>query len=607
MDGSYDFSQGVDSGRVTTVQSPANPNGLPRTMLAWGNNITVRDGGISPRNGWTQRAIVHDGSALYQGGTLYEPLNGNPYLVFSIGGFQYAVRVDSDNSVVPITTPGLKDGNGSILGNPASQPQAYFCQAEQFLIIQAGDWQTNITGTLPLFYDGNEIVRSQGLPQGQIPAALSMSYYQDRVFYANGRTVSGGDIVGGPSGNWAFGTKNRTDSVLRVTENPLSIGGDGFTVPGQAGNITALNYNAQLDSTLGQGTLYIFTRKQIYGLFVPITRSDWIAAGSNNQPRMVVAQRRFGTVSERSVTEVNGDLFYFSPEPAIRSLIVATRYFQQWGNVAISKNIQRALKNASGFTPANLMGTATGINFDNRMLMGLIPVQTKVGVAFQGIATLDFDLISTLQVQLPPAWEGLLDGFDVLQLFTGDFSGIQRAFAAVHNRQNDQIEVWELGASGGPKTDQLLNTAESRVQWLAETPAYTFGDEKQLKELDGGELWLDNISGTIEVNVQYRADADACWNNWAQVQFCAARSSCETVANPVCYPLQPFCEGQRFPLGLAKPPSQNNNPLNERPNNVGYQFQIRIQITGACRLRAILLYALPRMSAPFYNLVKTNK
>lgn len=594
VDGSFDWANGVDSSKTSTVQGPANPNGLPRTMLAWLNSGTVRDGCIGPRYGWTRLARVHDGSAYYQVGYLYEQLLGNPYLMLSIGGFIYQVRVDTDNSVHQITNSSSVDGRGQSLVNPSKQLHGYMVQGEQFLVIQAGDWQVNQAGTNPMWWDGNGMTRSYGLNSPgnpvELPPALSMVYYQDRIWYSNNNVYTAGDIVGGPSGTSAY---KFTDSILRVTENPLAIGGDGFRIPSNAGTIIGMSYPAVIDTTLGQGDLYVFTRKKVYGLQVPISRNDWIAANNNNMPRQYVAVQRYGAVSDRSITPVNADLFYASPEPGIRSLAAATRYYDQPGNVAISQNIQRALN----FTTPQLMNASTGINFDNRLLMGILPVQTPVGTAYQGLAALNFDLISTIQEKHPPSWEGIFEGFDVLQLFEGDFGGIPRAFAVVHNRSDHWIEVWELTTTARQDSGSSL----SRVQWQFETPAFNFALERDLKELDGGELWIDRISGTVEMTVEFRTDADACWNPWVQVQFCAAATTCETVTNPICYPTQPFCEGQKFPLGLPKPKSPGCMEMNQRPATVGYQFQLRVTIKGFCRIRGIILYALPKKHEPFYN------
>src|SRR5256885_5858484 len=257
-DGQMDWSGGVDSIKATTIQSRLNPNGLARNQLAWLQNATVRDGGITQRWGWQPLGTVMLHPTLYQGGFLYEPDADNPYFIFSIGG--RIIKVLPDDATHPVD---LSAAFG--LTNPATQPRSFFCQAEKYLIIQAGD-----DLTLPLFWDGTTLRRSVGITNtavapgtnsvNEIPAATAMDYYMGRVWYAQFRTYSAGDIVGGPSGTLANRFK---DSVLNVTESPLVLGGDGFTVPTNAGNIRALKHSANLDAALGQGRLYIFTRKAI--------------------------------------------------------------------------------------------------------------------------------------------------------------------------------------------------------------------------------------------------------------------------------------------------------------------------------------------------------
>lgn len=572
-DGQWDFSGGIDSGRVTTIESELAPHGLKRNQLAWLTNATVRGGGILQRTGWRFRARVHNGNALFQGGFLYEPDFADPYLVVSIAGRIYQTRVDTDYSVVDIT---------GASANPALETQSFFVQAEKFLVIQAGDLTT-----LPLIWDNTTMRRSNGLAGSpkEIPAATAMDYYMGRLWYAIGRTYSAGDIVGGESGTLA---EDFRDAVLRVTENPLAIGGDGFTVPTNAGNIRALKHSANLDTALGQGQLYVFTRKVIYALTVPVTRAEW---SQSKEPLQRVVQITNGAYGDRCIAQINGDLFYQSTD-GIRSLLLAIRYFQQWGNTPISENENRVLQ----FNDRSLMRFASAIEFDNRLWQTALPTETVNGTAAQAIIPLDFDLISSLQEKLPPAWEGMYEGLDVLQMFSGDFGGRQRAFAVISSRVDDSIQVWEFTDS-----DRFEN-GDNRLNWFIETPAYTWGKEFELKTLDGGEIWFDKLFGTVEVTVEYRVDADPCWVFWHQAIVCAARSTCEDVHNPICYPEQGFREGYKWPITLPKPPLNPCQEMNSRPTNIGYQFQVKITLKGWCRIRGILVHAIPFEEAPYGGL-----
>lgn len=426
-DGSADFAGGVDSGRPSTIEGPGLPNGLKRNQIAWLSNATVRGGCIYPRWGYKKLIGNASWSGIFQGGWMYQAPFANPHLILKIGGELYRIMLDEDNRVELLVNPdGIK----------TQTDQAFFTQGEQFMVVQEGDLVTN-----PLFYDGVGLRRSNGFSgptaTWEIPPAGPMDYFMGRIWYAFGREYVAGDIVSSSaSGTLAY---NFTDSILHVTENPVAIGGDGFIVPTNAGNIRALRHSANLNTALGQGSLFIFTRKAIYVTDPPVTRAEWKTL---TEPLQRVAQSRYGSYGDRCIVPINGDLFYQSTD-GIRSLFIAVRNFSEYGNTPISSNENRVLR----FNDRALMRFSSGIEFDNRLLQAILPFQTPVGVAFRGLVPLDFDLISTLQEKLPPAWEGLLVGLDFLQLFEGDFGGLQRAFAAVVSQITGEIELWELSQS----------------------------------------------------------------------------------------------------------------------------------------------------------------
>lgn len=774
-DGSVDWSQGVNSIKAPTVSSPNNPNGLSRNELAWLNNATVRDGGITQRAGWKQMGRMRDGSAVFQGGFMYQPRIGSPYPVVAIGGHIYKVdpetgaltdlsltayaarpgppvgiylknlnvpaatvlTVDPSSEAatvfgisgtitapnigstvfVPLATPytgpvpatvniaqvfqivsydqcihggkisvvlkninvnpgtnitvqpmegyqifcdisspqkrinyGWTNGTfaapaigatvnviltstnnnldavitqcscflsppppfatpvtldiGQLLHfnqfsfqlvnsivpapttnvgtMPENRDYFFFCQAEEFLVIQAGDLKT-----LPLIWDGSILFRSQGITdtavaagvpgKNGIPSAGPMDYYMGRLWYAIGRTISAGDIVKGSSGTGPYDFR---DSVLNVTENPLIAGGDGFTVPDNNGNVTALCHNANLDNSLGQGVLFAGTEKAIYSLSIPVTRTDWISLTSNNQPQITVVQLANGTVNDRSVVQVNGDLFFQSLEPQIRSIQSSVRYFGQWGNIPFSANVNRVLQ----FTDRHLLRFASGIFFNNRLIQTGLPRQLTQGVVHDALIPLDFMPISSFNQQRQPNWEGIYQGLQVMQLFVGSFGGKERAFAIVLSRNDTSFNLWEL------TFDDKFDEVDNRVEWFIEFPALNWGDEFQLKKLHAFELWIDRMFGTVEFQVEWRVDGDPCWKLWHQWKQCSARNSCEDANNPICYPITPFQESFRATMVGPQPP-QKCEAITGRPASIGYQFQVRLTIKGFCRVRGFLLHA----------------
>lgn len=418
----------------------------------------------------------------------------------------------------------------------------------------------------------------------EIPAATAMDYFMGRLWYAQGRQYCAGDIVDGPSGSAAY---NFTDSVLKVTENPLVVGGDGFIVPSNAGDITAIFHNANLDASLGQGQLFVATAKSIYSLTVPVTRADWIAANNSNQPLQTVAQKANGAVNDWSVTPVNGDNFFQSNEPAVRSLQQSIRYFGQWGNAQISANVFRLLK----FNNIPLLQFASGIYFDNRLIETALPVQTPQGVIHKAMVVLDFMPISTFGVTSQsgsvsqPVWEGSYEGVQVLQLLSENFGTTQRAFALAVSPKDNSFELWEI------ITGSRFDTQDNRITFQIEFPAFTWGREFGLKKLVGAELWIDRLFGTVEFTMEYRTDGGNCWNPWHKWKECSSRGSQEDCP-PSSYPATQHGTGYRETMTLPMPPATCASQQG-RPTNVGFQFQPRITVHGYCRVRGLILHAQP--------------
>ncbi len=413
----------------------------------------------------------------------------------------------------------------------------------------------------------------------EIGVGGAMDYVQGRLWYEVGRIYLAGDIVGGPSGTAFY---NKKDSILKTTENPLVLSGDGFTVPDNAGNIRALFHLGNINTTLGQSNLYIGTAKAIYQLDVPVTRTDWIAAGNSNQPQQTITQLSNGTVNDRSVTLVNGDAWYQTLEPSIASLNAQVRNFSQWGTISLSANENRILQ----FNNRALLHMASGIYFNSRLLQTSLPRQLPQGVVHDALIPLDFVPISSYGASLTPNWEGSLSGLQILEVYLGNFGGRERAFAAVVS--NDaaspgQIQLWEL------TTGDRYDNGGNRIEWYAEFPSFTAGDLGQLKELVACEIGVDRLVGTVDFNLEYRPDFSSCYTPWARWQACSARNSTEDVNNPTTYPLVEYCAGYRQVMTIGVPPMKCQTQM-DRPMSQGYSFQPKLTVKGFCRIRMIKLY-----------------
>jgi hypothetical protein len=166
---------------------------------------------------------------------------------------------------------------------------------------------------------------------------------------------------------------------------------------------------------------------------------------------------------------------------------------------------------------------------------------------------------------------------------------------------DSEIQLWELTL-----TDRFDGgLTQNRVQWQVETPAYTFGDPLQLKELESAELWIDKLLGTVDVLVEYRPDNWPCWIPWMEWEECTTKDCREDVELPCAddgYPHELNCESFRATRTLNKPPARCIPP-SSRPSTQGYQFQLRITIRGWCRIRGIVVHGWTRDKRPFERMV----
>lgn len=644
------FSQ-FDVDEITIPGDP-NPATEPKNWMVQGENFQVIQDGVSLPLIWDGNFMRRSDGPQYVVGVVFTGPSIGPPAQFTFQLFdlnapfsgtvnqtvlidnKFWIEVEPDNFAVlqNINDPrngallpadvSILDGSGNEVAitlvpliipaigasyNPAFIITAYSGSLPLNVTIDGFDWQITGQGAVPPGANQVRLVNLTATPAAptianqtpiysvpEIPTAQAMAYYMGRLWYASGREFGAGDIVFGPSGTAQYRLR---DSILKGTENTYLVGGGSFVTPTNDGEIRALNYTVIQDDTLsgqGQGNLYAFTPSAIYAIHVTPDRASWVTQAT---PLITLSQRGNGGISDRAIVPVNGDLFYRSPD-GIRSLAISLRYQDQWANTPISNEASRALDRDN----RALLRYASGVSFDNRCLTTCLPFETDVGVAFKGIVALDFDLISGIASKLPPAWEGMLEGLDVLRVLQANFGGLERCFAFVLGRESQQIELWELTL--GERFDNN-RTGEARVTWMFETPSFTWGDPFKMKRLESIELWIDRLFGTVDFQVWYRPGSSACWYAWPPgFRECAPKNPCDTIppSGPCDYPEQDFPEQYRTALVLPTPRASCNSS-NGRLTTEDYAFQVRFIITGFCRIRGLRVFATPTVKAPFTGLV----
>lgn len=604
VDGQVSFERGVD-----TYAAPVR---VPRNQLTLLVNSTTRQDFVGTRPGWTQGPLTFPGTpspqapfttGLFQGFQGYRPDTGPSHLVFSISGRIFRVNALTDWSVQELVW------SGGV--RPTNRPQAWFEQAECFLVIQDGQ-------SVPLIYDGASIRLSDvlgaggtdadGTPLYEVPVGSVMAYSQGRLWVVsagrgqpfNETAFVAGDGVYGPTGTAAY---NRRDAVLKFTENTYLDGGFAFAVPANMGRITAMRAIANLDTSLGQGPLQVFTPAGCFSVQAPFDRTAWALV---TYPIQTVSLIGHGAQAQASTVLVNGDAWYRSLQ-GVDSFLIARRDFGTWGNRSMSYEVIRHLKDDD----LALLRYGSAALFDNRLLVTTTPQRDRAhGVYHKGLVVLDFIPLTSMAGSEPPCWDGLWTGpfvsdgiaGDVLQVATVESEGVQHCFAAVLAPADGQgqraIQVWELTRDQG--FDAPASAPRARISRVLESPRldWSISGSSRLEQklLEASDMWVDKVKGIVDFSLLYRPDEYPCWLPWASWQICAKVEACPFDAVDGCLTVLNFKPGYRARLGAMRPPDAI---VEGQASRMGYTFQYRLEIVGDCELTAVRLLATRVVEATF--------
>lgn len=429
----------------------------------------------------------------------------------------------------------------------------------------------------------------------QFPVGRMGAYGKGRIWMslADGQQFMAGDIVGGPSGTKSLDYR---DAILNITENAYLVGGGKFRVPGSIGDIRAMIFEAELDVSLGQGPLQVYTPTHVFSCQAPVDRLTWQSLTNPILTETVIAN---GGLGQNSTFLVNSDTYYRAVD-GWRSLILARRDFEKWNNTPISHEVDRILAQDN----QALLPWGTGCFFDNRAVMSIAPVSTANGVYHQGMVVINTDLITTIRGKndQDPAYDGVWPGQNVMGIITGQFSLVQRCFQFVFNTVQTSLELWELLTSAAADVTNNPNpvvgdNGTDAIQWWFESPSLQFRESienRTYKGLINGEIHVDNLVGRVDFQVFWKPDQYPCWIPWHSWSECARQNTGASTDNT---------KPQFRPrMGLGTPSKRFCDPSTNRPLAEGYTFQIKVVVTGQCefigfRCAAVVLPE-PTFAAP---------
>lgn len=470
----------------------------------------------------------------------------------------------------PILSGGLQVTQ--VLSNPSDLLFVHLFQAEIYVVALAEQQK-------PVFFDGSS-ARQAGV--GEIPSSVLGVYAWGRIWFAlpDRRTFGAGDIVYGPSGTPSLGG---VDAILKVSENDFLNEGGFFAVPNNAGEITAMQPLATIDTSLGIGPILVGTTNSVFSVNAPVDRTTW---KNLTYPIQTVSLLDYGPISPRGTIPVDNDL-WFRSEDGVRSFIIARRDTTAPGNTPLSHEVSPILAKDT----KELLFYGSSVLFNNRMFTTVSPNLTDGGITHDGIVAINFDALSSMRGKQPPIWEGPQSGLKFLQVLRGRIADKERCFAFVLNEASDNlIELWELLPEGTGYYDTYVTVSginstlvRTPIQSVLETRRYT---QPQLMQLRTAELYIDEIVDEITLVIKFRPDEYPGWTTWATIHLCASVSQC-TIPQPAPYSCVVFKPNARTYAAriLLPEPSESCNTISAMPLNRGYEFAFRFEGTGHFRLR----------------------
>lgn len=513
-DGWVSLEAGVDAGRTATVLDP-NQCESAENMTFRGGTIGSRPGfrkltesftnpthsyyGEIPRPGYLEGEdaigdiIVHQqASEIYRDGIMQCAIGFSPHghedcIMAMIGGRLFKIVPQVSTASVTEITPIKNDSGPDVftetgkksapaMRNKSDLPIAYMVQADKWLVVQDGDSKA-------IVYDGVSARRANietTRDKTEIPTGTILAYGMGRIVtVVNERDIAFGDLQG------SHALPDASDSLVFFTERNFLAEGFDASIPFQNGSATGMAFFPQLDTSTGNGQLLVFSERGASSFFLSLPREQW-----KTSQFQIFALITTGLRGHRSISAVNEDL-WFRADDGVRSYRQARSEPSGWAHIPLSTNVKQFV----GVDTDRWLKFASSIYFDNRIIFTCSPAWNQGRPFHSGMVVVDFDILSSFGQRFRPAWEGhwtFPNDIKVIQIFTGIFNGVTRAFAFCLD-ENGQNQLYEI------TKDDRDDWDGQKIEWEMVSRAFDFqklaqqGSAFGESELYDGDVWLRDI------------------------------------------------------------------------------------------------------------------
>ena len=522
-------------------------------------NVDVRGGKATSRPALVAKDFPIDGR--FQGAFTYR-LQGTDRVVAVVSGnvLIYNVAEDAWSNVATFPTTDFE--------------QAFFCQADKYLIIQNGIYSPVENWPIIIHEDAviDNLDAKANTDEGfvpiserdnpdidRIPIGKPMTFVHGRLFvgverYWEDGSASGEDPHWHEDGvllNWVAGDVKipyQSDTLLAFVEktywNNLPVAG----VPAELGPITSLIHFRNAATGSGAGELVIISREGATAFSVGISREQW----SNTNFAQVLFSTG-GSVAPWSALQVNSDLVYYGSD-GFRSIRYTASTEAGSGSLSTTP-ISTEVKEFTDLTSGEHARFVSMANADNYVAATAVGVPLADGsVAFRAVLPWDVAVVTGSGAQPERAFSGAWTGELYHSVLSFRDTTNTNVFATVYR------DHAEAPLKLGTFTRDMYNEDQvSRVY----SKKFMFDSLVEVKQFKFAECAFSDIRTPLAVRIGWRVDNDNAWHWLDGVEFQADS--------------YPAASG---PVRLAVPRRDVLACFNERLVDSGYSFQFVIEWTG---------------------------
>ncbi len=543
------------------------PAGLQEDQYAVGINVVSRSGSVTPRPDYQRMHLEFE---FETDRYLFEHGRFQGSIPYSVGEVTSAVCVISGAIfLVNLVTGFTRELSRDSAYLDENCYRCYLCQVEGYIVIQDGT-------SLPVIIQGGESWVAPPAPEGPRVGTV-MAYGHGRLFTKLGpRSISAGDI----------NLPNDEAAVLKSFEHDNFAIGGAFAVGEDLGEIHAMTFANNYDSTTGDGPLLVGTEHGLVTFRVDTNRDTWLTIAFSK-----VQVRGTGITGETAVAGLNADTLFWSSE-GLRSLaVLQTEVHDARRFVNVSRDVQPLYSNESPwFRPFISLGVANG-----RLLTTMggrtVAAEARNGsyledVCFDGLFALDFDRIAvpTRRTGTSPtvAYDGIWTGLPVTGILETD-SGV--VLFGKRGLTNVMCKVG-VETTGQDDFTPIRCRLFTRAFTTKAPPAYEDSPYQQ-KKFDAAFIWARQVTGMVPLKLWLSVDGSPAFCKVAEMVLDSPSVEWDG------YGLPEIGESRGFARSSFPSPEFQCDPSTGLSLLAGYDFQFCIEWEGMLSFSRFLFHANP--------------